>query len=142
MRLALQADLRTASAVEKLFADAVAEAGRPDIAINTVGELLKKPRLEIAETEYDELAAVNTKSACFFLKEAGRHVDDNGKVISLVTSLLGAYTPFYAAYVGTKALVEHFTARGLGGADGRDRAVSAGAIVRNICGPSSNGSRP
>lgn len=28
---------------------------------------------------------------------------------TLVTSLLGAYTPFYAAYAATKAPVEHFT---------------------------------
>ncbi|KAG1435067.1 hypothetical protein G6F57_021297 [Rhizopus arrhizus] len=33
--VALQADLTTAAAVEKLFTDAVAAVGRPDIAINT-----------------------------------------------------------------------------------------------------------
>ncbi|MEK7944390.1 SDR family oxidoreductase [Pigmentiphaga sp. YJ18] len=106
---ALQADLTTAGAVEKLFADAIAVAGRPDIAINTVGKVLKKPIVDISETEYDEMSAVNAKSAFFFLKEAGRHVNDNGKVVTLVTSLLGAFTPFYAAYEGTKAPVEHFT---------------------------------
>ena len=39
--VALQADLTTAGAVEKLFADTVATVGRPDIAINTVGKVLK-----------------------------------------------------------------------------------------------------
>ncbi|WP_088154713.1 SDR family oxidoreductase [Achromobacter xylosoxidans] len=107
--VALQADLSSAGAMEKLFADAVAAVGRPDIAINTVGKVLKKPFNEITEAEYDEMAAVNSKSAFFFLKEAGRHVNDNGKICTLVTSLLGAYTPFYAAYAGTKAPVEHYT---------------------------------
>ncbi|MDF8359738.1 SDR family oxidoreductase [Achromobacter anxifer] len=107
--IALQADLSSAGAMEKLFADAVAAVGRPDIAINTVGKVLKKPFAEITEAEYDEMAAVNSKSAFFFLKEAGRHVNDNGKICTLVTSLLGAYTPFYAAYAGTKAPVEHYT---------------------------------
>ena len=106
---ALQADLTTAGAVAELFNDAVAVAGRPDIAINTVGKVLKKPIVDISEAEYDEMSAVNAKSAFFFLKEAGRHVNDNGKVVTLVTSLLGAFTPFYAAYEGTKAPVEHFT---------------------------------
>lgn len=106
---AFQADLTTAGAVAKLFTDAVAAFGRPDIAINTVGKVLKKPMVEITEAEYDEMSAVNAKSAFFFLKEAGRHLNDNGKVCTLVTSLLGAYTPFYAAYEGTKAPVEHFT---------------------------------
>ncbi|ENI4018099.1 SDR family oxidoreductase [Pseudomonas aeruginosa] len=107
--VALQADLTTAGAVEKLFADAIAAVGRPDIAINTVGKVLKKPMIEISEAEYDEMSAVNAKSAFFFLKEAGKHVNDNGKVLTLVTSLLGAFTPFYASYAGTKAPVEHFT---------------------------------
>jgi len=106
---AFQANLTSAGAVEKLFADAIATVGRPDIAINTVGKVLKKPLVDITEAEYDEMAAVNAKSAFFFLKEAGRHVNDNGKVVTLVTSLLGAFTPFYAAYAGTKAPVEHFT---------------------------------
>ena len=107
--VAFQADLTTAGAMEKLFADTVAAIGRPDIAINTVGKVLKKPMVDISEAEYDEMSAVNAKSAFFFIKEAGRHLNDNGKICTLVTSLLGAFTPFYAAYAGTKAPVEHFT---------------------------------
>ncbi|HEY0218200.1 MAG TPA: SDR family oxidoreductase [Afipia sp.] len=107
--VAFQADLTTAGAMEKLFADVTATVGKPDIAINTVGKVLKKPLVEISEAEYDEMTAVNSKTAFFFLKEAGRHINDNGKIVTLVTSLLGAYTPFYAAYAGTKAPVEHFT---------------------------------
>lgn len=105
----LQGDLTTGAAVEKLFADAIAAAGRPDIAINTVGKVLKKPFAEISEAEFDEMDAVNNKSAFLFLREAGKHVNDNGKICTLVTSLLGAFTPFYASYAGTKAPVEHYT---------------------------------
>ena len=124
--VAFQGDLTSAAAVEKLFADAVAAIGRPDIAINTVGKVLKKPMAEISEAEYDEMSAVNAKAAFFFLKEAGRHVTDNGKICTLVTSLLGAFTPFYSSYAGTKAPVEHFTraaAKEFG-----DRGISVTAI--------------
>ncbi|VVE16055.1 short-chain dehydrogenase [Pandoraea morbifera] len=107
--VAFQADLSAASAVEALFRDATDAVGRPDIAINTVGKVLKKPLVEITEAEYDEMSAVNAKAAFFFLKEAGKHVNDHGKIVTLVTSLLGAFTPFYASYAGTKAPVEHFT---------------------------------
>jgi NAD(P)-dependent dehydrogenase (short-subunit alcohol dehydrogenase family) len=107
--LAIQADLTTAGAVEKLFAEAVAAFGRPDIAINTVGKVLKKPVLDISEAEYDAMSAINAKSAFFFIKEAGRTLNDHGKIVTLVTSLLGAFTPFYSTYAGTKAPVEHFT---------------------------------
>lgn len=105
----LQANLAMASAVEQLFADTVAAVDRPDIAINTVGKILKKPIVEVSEEEYDEMAAVNSKSAFCFLKETGKHVNNNGKICTIVTSLLGALTPFYATYAGTKATVEHFT---------------------------------
>lgn len=104
-----QGDLTTAAANEDLFAETVTVLGRPDIAINTVGMVLKKPMAEITEDEYDAMAAINAKAAFFFLKEAGKHVNDNGKVVTLVTSLLGAYTPFYSIYEGMKAPVEHFT---------------------------------
>ena len=107
--VALRANLTTAAAMEKLFADTVAAVGRPDIAINTVGKVLKKPMAEITEAEFDEMDAVNNKAAFFFLKEAGKHVNDGGKICTLVTSLLGAFTPFYSSYAGTKAPVEHFT---------------------------------
>ncbi len=106
---AFQADLTSAAAMEKLFADAKAAMGSIDIAVNTVGKVLKKPMVEISEAEFDEMSAVNSKTAFFFLKEAGKQVGDNGKVCTLVTSLLGAFTPFYASYAGTKAPVEHYT---------------------------------
>ena len=81
--VAIQADLTTAAAVEKLFADASADVGKPDIAINTVGKVLKKPITEISEAEYDEMSAVNAKTAFFFIKEAGKQVNDNGKLLTL-----------------------------------------------------------
>ncbi len=107
--VALQADLTSAAAMEKLFSDAEKAIGKIDIAVNTIGKVLKKPMLEVSEAEYDEMSAVNAKSAFFFLKEAGKALNDNGKICTVVTSLLGAYTPFYSTYEGLKAPVEHFT---------------------------------
>lgn len=104
-----QADLTSAAAMEQLFDDAKQAMGRIDIAINTVGKVLKKQMTQISEGEFDAMDAVNNKTAFFFLKEAGRNLADNGKVCTLVTSLLGAFTPFYSSYAGTKAPVEHYT---------------------------------
>ncbi|WP_440975412.1 SDR family oxidoreductase [Pseudoxanthomonas winnipegensis] len=123
---AFQADLTTAAAMEQLFADAKAAMGAIDIAVNTVGKVLKKPMTEISEDEFDQMSAVNSKSAFFFIKEAGKALSDNGKICTLVTSLLGAYTPFYSSYAGTKAPVEHYTraaSKELG-----DRGISVTAI--------------
>lgn len=66
-----QSDLTRAEHVARLF-DAVKQRfGRVDIAVNTVGMVLKKPILDISEDDYDRMFAINAKSAFFFLKEAG-----------------------------------------------------------------------
>lgn len=106
---AFQADLTQPGAVAKLFADAKTAFGTPDIAINTVGKVLKKPIADTTDEEFDAMFAINTKVAYQFIREAGKHLADNGKLLTLVTSLLGAYTPFYSTYAGSKAAVEHFT---------------------------------
>lgn len=106
--MVLSGDLTSAAAVTRLFDEAEAAVGKIDIAINTTGMVLKKPMAEVSEDEFDRMFAINTKTAFFFMKEAGMRVNDNGKILTLVTSLLGAYTPFYATYAGAKATVEHF----------------------------------
>jgi NAD(P)-dependent dehydrogenase (short-subunit alcohol dehydrogenase family) len=50
-------DLTTGAAVEKLFKDAVAEHGKLNIVINTVGMVLKKPMTDVSEAEYDTMFA-------------------------------------------------------------------------------------
>ena len=51
---------------------------------------------------------------------------DNGKVCTLVTSLLGAFTPFYSSYAGTKAAVEHYTRAA--SKDFGERGISVNAV--------------
>ncbi len=93
--VAFQADLTLRQRWSRnIFADVVAAVGKPDLSPSTPSaRVLKKPFAEISEAEYDEMTAVNSKAAFFFLKEAGKHVNDNGKIVTLVTSLLGAFTP-------------------------------------------------
>lgn len=104
-----QADLTTASAVEGIFATILKDFGRIDIVVNTVGKVLKKPIVDISEKEYDDMFAINSKAAFFIIKEAAKHVSDGGKIVTIVTSLLAAFTGYYTSYAGSKAPVEHFT---------------------------------
>ncbi len=107
--IALQGDLTKAANVSTLFEQAKAEFGGIDIAVNTVGKVLRKPIIETTEEEYDQMMDINAKSAYFFIKEAGLHLNNNGKIITIVTSLLAAFTDGYSTYAGGKAPVEHFT---------------------------------
>jgi Dehydrogenases with different specificities (related to short-chain alcohol dehydrogenases) len=104
-----QGDLTKVNQITKLFETAKAEFGGIDIAINTVGKVLKKPFADTTEAEYDSMFDINSKVAYFFIQEAGKHLNDNGKICTIVTSLLAAYTGLYSTYAGAKAPVEHFT---------------------------------
>jgi NAD(P)-dependent dehydrogenase (short-subunit alcohol dehydrogenase family) len=83
--------------------------GGIDIAINTAGKVLRKPIVETTEEEFDTMFDVNAKAAFFFIKQAGIDLNDGGKIITLVTSLLAAFTDGYSTYAGGKAPVEDFT---------------------------------
>lgn len=104
-----QGDLTNVENITKFFDETKAKFGAIDIAINTVGMVLKKPFTETTEAEYDIMSDVNSKVAYFFLQEAGKKVNDGGKICTIVTSLLAAYTGLYSTYAGMKAPVEHFT---------------------------------
>jgi NAD(P)-dependent dehydrogenase (short-subunit alcohol dehydrogenase family) len=106
---AIQADLTKAANVTKVFDEGKRRFGGLDIAINTVGKVLRKPIVETTEAEYDDMMAINAKAAYFFIKEAGRTLNDGGKIVTLVTSLLAAFTDGYSTYAGGKAPVEDFT---------------------------------
>ena len=107
--IVFQADLTKVENIKHLFEQAKNKFGGVDIAINTVGMVLKKPFLDTTEEEYDTMFDINSKVAYFFIQEAGKSLNDNGKICTIVTSLLAAYTGLYSTYAGAKAPVEHFT---------------------------------
>ncbi|WP_216206421.1 SDR family oxidoreductase [Amycolatopsis aidingensis] len=107
--VAVQGDLTRVADVRRLFDTAVDTFGGADVAVNTTGMVLRKPILETSEEEYDTMFAINAKAAYFFIQEAGRRLNDHGKIISLGTSLLAAFTDGYSTYAGGKAPLEHFT---------------------------------
>ncbi len=103
------ADLGDVAAIRRLYDDTVAALGRIDIVINNAGAIVKKPMVELTEADFDRLFAINAKAAFFVMQEAARRMADNGRIINLGTTLLAATTPFYSAYAGSKAPLEHFT---------------------------------
>lgn len=81
---------------------------------------------------YDGIAdtddSVNSKAAFLIMKEAAKVVEEGGKIITIVTSLLAAFTGLYTSYAGSKAPVEHFT-RGVA------KELSGRRISVNAIGP-------
>lgn len=105
----IQGDLTDVGQVTRLFDKAIDRFGEVNIAINTTGMVIKKPFPEISEEDYDKIFGINSKAAFFFMQEAGRKLAEGGKLCTIVTSLLGAFTGFYSIYAGSKSPVEHFT---------------------------------
>lgn len=121
----VQGDLTNVTNVTKLFDAGLKKFGGIDIAINTVGKVLKKPFVDTTEEEYDSMSDINSKVAYFFIQEAGKKLNDNGKICTIVTSLLAAYTGLYSTYEGMKAPVEHFTRAASKEFGGRGISVTA-----------------
>lgn len=91
------------AAAKKAFPNGV------DVAANFVGKVVKGPIAEVTEKQFDELDTANNKIAFFFIKEAAINVNDNGRIINIVTSLIPAYTGLYGLYGGTKQAVNYYT---------------------------------
>lgn len=107
--LTFQGDLAVVANNVKMFDLAKSHFGQVDIAINTAGVVIKKPIADVTEADYDKSFDANAKAAFFFLQQAGRTLSERGSIVTIVSSLLAAYTPFYAVYPGSKAPVEHYT---------------------------------
>ena len=106
---AVQGDFTKVGDVAAAFAAAKKRFGGIDIAINTAGKVLRKPIVDTTEEEFDTMFEINAKAAFFFIKQAGIDLNEGGKIISIVTSLLAAFTDGYSTYAGGKAPVEDFT---------------------------------
>jgi NAD(P)-dependent dehydrogenase (short-subunit alcohol dehydrogenase family) len=122
-----QADLTVPANVTRLFADAESALGTIDIAVNTAGKVLRKPIVETTEDEYDSMFDINSKAAYFFIKEAGKNLAEGGKIVTIVTSLLAAFTDGYSTYAGGKSPVEHFTRAAA--KEFSDRGISVTAVA-------------
>ncbi|KAJ9293874.1 hypothetical protein DTO271G3_7501 [Paecilomyces variotii] len=122
-----QGDLTKAAAVDKLFQEVLGDFGKINIVINTIGKVLKKPITEISEEEYDSMFAINSKTAFFILKDGAKHVSDGGKIITIVTALLGAFTGYYTSYAGSKAAAD-IVSRGVA-KELQGRQISVNAVA-------------
>jgi NAD(P)-dependent dehydrogenase (short-subunit alcohol dehydrogenase family) len=124
-------DLSKLANVRKMFDAAQKQLGRIDIVVNNAGYIRKKPIAEITEAEFERAVGINTKGLFWCMQEAAKRIRDNGRVINIGTSLLGATTGMYGAYAGTKAPVEQFTralAKELGARGITVNTIAPGAV--------------
>lgn len=124
---AIQADLTDVAQVERTFDAVMDRYGSLYATVNTAGLAVGRPVVEFSEADYDAMMGVNAKAAFFIMREAAKRTEDGGRIITLLTSLLAAFTPLYSLYAGSKAPVEHFT-RALA-KELEDRSISVNALA-------------
>ncbi|KAG0252290.1 hypothetical protein DFQ27_008167 [Actinomortierella ambigua] len=107
--LILQGDLQSVATIEGLFQQTLDRFGHVDIVINNAGMMLRKNILDTTEEEFDAVFGTNTKASFFIMREAARHLADNGRVINIGTSLQAIMTGHFGCYAGSKAALDLFT---------------------------------
>ncbi|KAG0688413.1 hypothetical protein C6P40_001022 [Pichia californica] len=103
--IVFQGDLSTEKATTDLFDLAIKSFGKVDYAINNVGMVLRKKLSEISLDEFNKMFSVNVTASFLFMREAERKLAENGSVVMLTTSLLGAYCDGYSVYQAAKSAV-------------------------------------
>lgn len=124
--ITFQGDLAIVANNQAMFEKAKSHFGEINVAVNTAGVVVKTPIADVSEADYDKSFDANAKAAFFFIQQAGRTLSERGSIVTIVSSLLAAYTPFYSVYPGSKAAVEHFTRAA--SKEFGDRGISVNAI--------------
>ncbi|OZM81928.1 3-ketoacyl-ACP reductase [Pseudonocardia sp. MH-G8] len=128
--IAVQADLGSSADVHRLFAETAETLGGLDIVVNNVGINLVAPIATTAESDFDNVVAVNFKGSFLVMQHAADAVSDNGRIINISTGNTRVSMPFIGVYAATKAAVEQMTfslARELG-----SRAVTVNAVLPGL----------
>ncbi|MEM8505396.1 MAG: SDR family oxidoreductase [Cyanobacteria bacterium P01_D01_bin.1] len=121
----VQGDLGQAANVKNMFDVAFNEFGRADILVNNAGAIVKKAIADVTDEDLEAMININTRGSFLCTREAARRLSDNGRIINIATSLLAGAAPNYAAYAGSKAIMEEITRMGAKELGGRGITVNA-----------------
>lgn len=107
--VAIQADISRLQELEKLYQEVLKTFGRIDIVVNNAGIMITKPIEDITEPDFDKLFAINVKGTYFSCQIAAKHMNLNGSIINLSTSVTKQMFPAYSLYAASKGAVEQIT---------------------------------
>ncbi|CAI2027126.1 SDR family oxidoreductase [Serratia liquefaciens] len=107
--LSARADVSDAAAVAQLFDRAEQAFGGVDILVNNAGVIALAPVAEMSDADVDRLIDINLKGTFNTLREAAKHLRDNGRIINFSSSVVGLLQPSYGMYAASKAAVEALT---------------------------------
>jgi 3-oxoacyl-[acyl-carrier protein] reductase len=107
---AFKADVADSGQVGALFEQALSAFGRLDVVVNNAGiGLPPTPIAQLAEADFDRVMATNTKGVFLVMREAARRLAEDGRIVSIATSISLTGRPGFGVYAASKAAVEGLT---------------------------------
>jgi 3-oxoacyl-[acyl-carrier protein] reductase len=106
----VKADVAAAADVHAMFDGLFAEFGRLDVVVNNAGVGMPPTPIEATSAEdFDRLMATNARGVFLVMREAARRLADEGRIVSIATTLSLTARPGFGAYAASKAAVEGLT---------------------------------
>ncbi|KQQ54657.1 3-ketoacyl-ACP reductase [Pseudomonas sp. Leaf127] len=133
--IAIKADVASTADVRRLFDATEHHLGQVDVLVNNAGILKTTPLVDTSDELFEQTFAVNTRGVFNTLREAGRRLNDGGRIINFSTTALALSLPGYAIYNASKAAVEAMTpvfAKELRGRSITVNAVAPGPVATEL----------
>jgi 3-oxoacyl-[acyl-carrier protein] reductase len=130
----LTVDVSQRGSVERLIDGVLGRHGRVDAMCNIAGIITEAPLLEVDESEFDRITAVNLKGVLFGCQAAGRAMAAAGRgaIVNMSSAVVDRPAANFGAYAASKAGVAQLTktlAVELGPRGVRVNAIAPGVIV-------------
>src|SRR5688572_17290487 len=109
--VAIKADVSRRSEIQQLIRTVGAEFGRLDILVNSAASFESAPFLDIQESDWDQVMAVNLKGPFLLMQEAAALLRANQQGLIVNIADLSAFQawPSYAHHAVSKAGLVHLT---------------------------------
>lgn len=106
--IAIRADMSKLVDIRRLFDQAEAEFGKPDIVVANAATAIIKSLIDSSEEDYDRVFDTNTKGVFFVLQEAAKRLRDGGRIVVTSTGGTKMFFGQTSLYLGSKGAVEQF----------------------------------
>jgi 3-oxoacyl-[acyl-carrier protein] reductase len=107
--VAVRGDIAAAGTAEALFTQAEASLGRVDILVCNAGVASVAPLPAIQDADYDRIFGVNVRGLVYLLRAAAKSLNDQGRVITLSSTVAAFPREGVALYASSKAAIRALT---------------------------------
>lgn len=108
--VAVQADMRRAEDIRRLFADAKKTFGRIDVLVNNAGVYAFRPLEDVTAEHYRQIFDLNVLGPLLATQEAVRHFGpDGGSIVNISSVVATLCPPTSSVYSASKAAVDALT---------------------------------